>query len=48
MSTYTDLHNRIKESIAVDSRTRITPQPVRMLNDQNEFWGTFVGTLSAN
>lgn len=47
MSTYTDLHNRIKEGVSVDSRSRITPQQVKLLNEQNEYWGTFVGKIEA-
>lgn len=43
MSTYTDLHMPIKESVVVDSRDRVTPQAVRLLNAENEYWGTFSG-----
>ncbi len=47
MSTYTDLHNRVKENIAVDYNNRITSQRVRFLNEQNEFLGTLRGNVSA-
>lgn len=43
MSTYTDLHNRVKESLTVDYHSRITPQVISALNSENEFWGTFRG-----
>lgn len=43
MSTYTDLHNRVKESLTVDYHSRITPQVISALNPENEFWGTFRG-----
>lgn len=48
MSTYTDLHNKVKESVNVDFRSRVTPQKVRMLNEENEYWGTFKGTMVAD
>jgi len=47
MSTYTDLRNRVKENIVVDYNNRITPQHVRFLNEQNEYWGTLKGNVSA-
>ena len=47
MSTYTDLHNQVKENITVDYNNRITTQRVRFLNEQNEFWGTLRGNVSA-
>lgn len=47
MSTYTDLHNRVKENITVDYHSRITPQIVRLYNEKNEFWGTLKGHISA-
>ena len=47
MSTYTDLHNRVKENITVDYNSRITPQEVHLLNENNEFWGTLKGHISA-
>ena len=45
MSTYTDLHNRVQESINVDYNSRITPQKVKLWNNENEYWGTFKGAL---
>lgn len=45
MSTYTDLHNRVQESINVDYSSRITPQIVKLRNEENEYWGTFKGAL---
>lgn len=47
MSTYTDLHNKLKETIVVDYKTRETNQAVKMLNSLNEFWGTFRGKVVA-
>lgn len=47
MSTYTDLHNRVQESINVDYKSRITPQKVKLLNAENEYWGTFKGKVQA-
>ena len=47
MSTYTDLHNQVKENIAVDYHNRITPQRVRLFNEENEYWGTFKGHVTA-
>ena len=48
MSTYTDFKNRVKETITVGFRPedRITVQKVRFLNEENEYWGTFSGSLS--
>ena len=48
MSTYTDLKNHIKETITVGSRPedRITTQKVRFYNRENEYWGSFSGSLS--
>lgn len=45
MSTYTDLHNNIKETVNVDYHTRATNQQVKLLNEQNEYWGTFKGQM---
>ena len=53
MSTYTDLHNQVKENITVDYNNRITTQRVRFLNEQNEFlkdiytfvWNTRINLL---
>jgi len=49
MSTYTDLHNRVKENLVVGYKPddRITVQKVRFYNEENEYWGTFKGTLRA-
>lgn len=47
MSTYTDIRGRVKENVAVGSKDRITIQPVRFMNEQNEFWGTFNGKVTA-
>ena len=49
MSTYTDLHNKIKENLTVgySPDDRITTQKVRFYNEGNEYWGTFKGTLRA-
>lgn len=47
MATYTDFHNRVKENINVDYHSRITPQKVRLLNEENEYWGTLKGNISA-
>lgn len=48
MSTYTDLHNRVKENVTVDYNDRVTPQLVRLFNEKNEFWGTLKGHVSAD
>ena len=37
MSTYTDLHNKLKETINVDYRTRNTNQEVHLKNERNEY-----------
>lgn len=47
MATYTDLRNKIRESINVDYESRITTQNVKLFNEQNEYWGTFTGTIRA-
>ena len=48
MSTYTDLKNRVKETITVGFRPedRITTQKVRFYNEENEYYGSFSGSLS--
>lgn len=48
MSTYTDLKNRVKETITVGFRPedRITTQKVRFYNRENEYWGTFTGSMA--
>lgn len=43
MATYTDLGNRVKENVVVDYHTRETAQCVKLLNDNNEYHGTFRG-----
>ena len=48
MSTYTDLHNKVKEAINVDYHDRITTQKARFLNEENEYWGTFKGKLNVD
>lgn len=48
MSTYTDLHNKIQESINVDYKTRITCQKARFLNEENEYWGMFNGKIEVD
>jgi len=48
MSTYTDLHNRVQESIIVDYNSRVTPQVVKLHNNENEYWGTFKGTMQVD
>ena len=45
MSTYTDLHNKLKETINVDYRTRNTNQEVHLKNERNEYWGRFNGKV---
>lgn len=45
MSTYTDLHNRVKESLNVDYHTRETNQKVLFLNPENEYYGSFHGEV---
>ena len=49
MSTYTNLHNKIKENLTVgySPDDRITTQKVKFYNRGNEYWGTFNGTFSA-
>ena len=49
MSTYTDLHNQIKETLVVGYRPddRMTTQKVKFVNKENEYWGTFKGSIVA-
>lgn len=47
MSTYTDLHDRVKESLVVDYRSRVTTQRAKFLNHDNEYWGKFKGQIDA-
>jgi len=51
MSTYTDLHNRIKENVTILRRPGnkddgMTPQKVQFINPENQFYGTFNGTMN--
>ena len=46
MSIYTDLHNKLKETINVDYRTRNTNQEVHLSNERNEYWGRFNGKVN--
>lgn len=46
MSTYTDLHNILKETLNVDYKTRDTNQEAHFKNERNEYWGTFKGTIA--
>ena len=53
MSTYTDLHNRIKENLTLLRRPGslddgITPQRVIFINPENQFYGTFNGTMNVS
>lgn len=48
MSTYTDLHNRAKETLNVDYHTRVTPQKVHFVNPENTYHGTFAGEIKTN
>ena len=50
MSTYTDLHHRIKDNITVLRRPGhpddgMTPQLVKLMNPENEYYGTFKGNV---
>lgn len=47
MSTYTDLHNKVKETLNVDYCSRDTFQEVHLKNPRNEYYGTFKGTFEA-
>jgi 6-pyruvoyl-tetrahydropterin synthase len=46
MSTYTDLKNVVKETVTVNYDDRYTNQKVKFFNEENEFWGTYHGTLA--
>ena len=39
MSTYTDICNKVKETLVVDYHTRITSQQVNFINPKNSFTG---------
>lgn len=43
MSTYTDIKDRVRETVSVGFKDRISVQRVRLMNEENEFWGTFRG-----
>ena len=45
MNTYTDLKNKLKETINVDYRDRVTTQEVKFYNEANEYYGKFKGTI---
>ena len=47
MSTYTDLHNKIKETLNVDYISRESLQEVHLKNLRNEYYGTFKGTFES-
>lgn len=51
MSTYTDLHNRIKENLTIlrkpgSKDDGMSPQKVILVNPENEFYGTFNGKMN--
>lgn len=51
MSTYTDLHNKVKESVVVNYHKgfdddRVSFQQVKLLNPDNVYRGTFTGTMN--
>ena len=53
MSTYTDLHNRIKENLTILRRPSslddgMTPQRVIFINPENQFYGTFNGIMNVS
>lgn len=53
MSTYTDLKNRIKDNVTVIRRPGcpedgMTPQLVKFMNPENEYYGTFKGGIDSN
>ena len=50
MSTYTDIHTRVSETLAVDADpySRTTTQKARFRNEENEYWGTFRGAVQAS
>lgn len=47
LHTYTDLSNDVCQTIALD-KTNTFNGPVNLLNDLNQFRGTFTGTISSN
>ena len=50
MSTYTDLKNRVKETITVGFRPedRVTTQKVRFYNEENQYWGSLSGNIAGS
>lgn len=51
MSTYTDLHNRIKENLTIlrkpgSKDDGMSPQKVILVNPENQFYGTFNGAVN--
>ena len=51
MSTYTDLHNRIKENLTIlrkpgSKDDGMSPQKVILINPENQFYGTFNGKMT--
>ena len=51
MSTYTDLHNRIKENLTIlrkpgSKDDGMSPQKVILINPENQFYGTFNGVIN--
>ena len=51
MSTYTDLHNRIKENLTMlrkpgSKDDGMSPQKVILVNPENQFYGTFNGKMN--
>lgn len=53
MSTYTDLHNRVKENLTILRKPGslddgMTPQRVIFINPENQFYGTFNGTMNVS
>jgi len=48
MATYTDIHNKVKESINVNYTDRVTTQQVKLHNLSNEYWGILSGTIKGD
>lgn len=51
MSTYTDLHNRIRENLTIlrkpgSTDDGMSPQKVILVNPENQFYGTFSGQMN--
>lgn len=52
MSTYTDLHNRLKENLTIlrfpgnKEKDGLCPQRVILVNPENQFYGTFNGQMN--